>query len=174
MTLQIRFVSAAAVLFLLGSICADIVSAQSLGRIEQTETNLRSYYHFAERGTATIKVFVIGTVTSPGIYEISDGTNLETLLVLAQPAANSPGGSGIGRQKMQIRLFRSDGTGRELLYEADLSEAIEQRRDHPVLQEGDLLMVEVKGNRVDWRDLLRIAQTLAVFGLAIDRLARRF
>lgn len=169
-----RFLRAAAALVLLSTLPVPTAVAQALGRIEQTETNVSSYYHFAERGTATVKVLVLGSVASPGIYEVSDGTDLETLLVLAKPVINPPAGSGIGRSRMLVQLFREQTEGRELLYEAELSDTFERRSDRPVLREGDFLMVEMRENRLEWRDLLRIAQTIAVFGLAIDRLSRAF
>ena len=174
MTFRHRYLSVAAALLVFGSICGLDVFGQALGRIEQTETNVRGYYHFAERGTATIKVFVVGAAASPGIYEVSDGTKLETLLILSEPLTNPSSESGIGRQKILVRLFRSDGAERELVYESELSEAIARRGDHPELREGDLLMFETKGSRVNWRDALRIVQTIAVLGLAIERIARRF
>lgn len=169
-----RFALAAAALILLGCIRVSPVGAQALGRIEQTETNVNSYYHFAERGTATIKVNVIGSVASPGIYEVSDGTNVETLLVLSGPSVGRQSDRGSGRQTVLVRLYRKQADGRELVYEANLSEDVGDGTDPPILQENDLLMVEVTESRIDWRDVLRIAQTVAVIGLAIDRFARAF
>lgn len=164
-------------LFFRGSLCLcwlllpALVHAQSIGRVEQTVTNIGAYHKYVLPGTPTVLVQVLGTVRAPGLYELRADTDLGTLLALS-------GGPNLGpreesrKRKVSIRLYRP-GTDAGPLYEAVLDEAILTPDRYPVLQDGDVLIVEVlerPGFKV--RNVLRIANAVALITLAVDRIVR--
>lgn len=146
------------------------VHAQGLGRVEQTQSNVDAYYYHVQPGAATVQVHVLGTVQSPGVYEVNEGTDLGTLLALAGgPTLDTQRGSE--RRKVTIRLFRRRAEGRDVVYEAVFDQTAAESNAYPPLQDGDLLTVEVlQRSRFSWRDLFTVVNTVALLALSVERL----
>ena len=149
--------------------------AQRFGQVEETESNIDSYYFYVQPGVATIEVMVMGTVRNPGLYRLSEETGLGQLLALS-------GGPVLDvRQRSRprtavVRLYRPQGQGEALIYEAEFEEDVVTAPDgrYPDLRDGDVMTVEVtERQRFVWRDLFTIANTVAVIALAVERLAIR-
>jgi len=136
-------------------------------------TDGTSYHVFARPGQNTVQVLVLGDVSSPGVYEVGEGTDLARLLALS----GGPGGrqrSGT-RQETTIRLYRPQENRRELLYEANLERMVAEPGPYPALQRGDVLQVKtVERERFSWRDGLRIFTALGTLAIAVERLSRTF
>lgn len=138
--------------------------AQSYGRIEETNTNVESYFYFAEPGEGTIAVKVLGTVRNPGLYRLGDGLHLDQLLALT-------GGPVLGvRQKERdrettVRLFRRQ----QLIYEREFEDDIAaQLETYPSLKDGDIMTIEVVEDRqFEWRDALTIVSAAGTVAFAI-------
>lgn len=150
---------------------APEAQAQEFGQVEARESNVDAYFYYVEPGEATINVKVIGTVQSPGLYVLGQDADLGLLLALS-------GGPSLGiRQNSRdrtttIRLFRPQGGGnRELIYEATLEEGIAaDSEDYPQLEGGDIMAVEtVERQRITWREIFTITNTIVLMGLTITR-----
>lgn len=151
------------------------VRAQGYGRVEQTETNLGTYYYLVEGTAPTVQVSVLGDVAHPGLYEMSHVTGLGKLLTLTGPDVGNAQsyGQGINRKRTLIRLYRPATTGEStLIFESRIEDVL--LGTSPPLQDGDVVMVRVSGVRMDWRDVLRIGQAIAVFALVGERIGRLF
>jgi hypothetical protein len=130
------------------------------------------YKVFAETGEATIRVYVVGGGAN-GIYEIGADMRLDELLALTPASTGSQ--SGDTRQRVTVRLYRTDDAGqRSLVLERRLEEILQANPDtYPTLQEQDLIGIEVRSRqRFGWRDGLRILTSLSSLILLIDRLGR--
>jgi hypothetical protein len=154
------------------ALMAGPATAQSFGRVETTNSNVSSYFFHVQPGAATVQVSVLGTVRSPGMYEVSDGTDLGQLMALAGGPLLSP------RERQQtrevtVRLFRQQSESRLLIYDAPLDDFVENAQSYPVMRDGDVLTVEVVERRhFGWRDVFPIVGAIASVALAIDRMSR--
>lgn len=148
-------------------VSTPLVQAQRLGRLEQTDTNVDSYYYYVQPGTHTIQVHVLGSLGSPGLYEISVGTDLRQLLALSGgPVLGTR--QSVSRRKVIVRLFRPGEESQELFYEAELDSVA--ARPEVILNEGDVLTVEViERQRFSWRDAVSVFNVVALVALAIER-----
>jgi protein involved in polysaccharide export with SLBB domain len=149
------------------------ISAQSFGRLEQTESNLSSYYYFVEPGAPTVRVYVMGPVRYPGVYELTKGTDLRGVMALT--GGPDPGRiEFVNRQRTTIRLYRKNQKGQSLIYESQLEKSIADSASSPELEEGDVIAVEVAAwRRFDWRDILTIVSvlnTVMLIFLAFDNM----
>ncbi|RMF58362.1 MAG: hypothetical protein D6746_09840 [Bacteroidetes bacterium] len=158
--------------FLVLMLVAVPASAQEFGRHNRITASGTAYHVFAEPGQATIQVQVVGAV-SAGIYEVSAGTDLGRLVALTGLTL-TPGASGTS-VRYRVKLFRDQPDGRRLLlYDAPLEEMLANPGAYPVLQEGDVVMIESKvSQRFQWRDALTILTSLSTIILLVDRLSNR-
>ena len=136
---------------------ADFISAEYGG----------AYIRFAEPGDVTIKVSVWGDVGG-GLYEITQGTHLSTLLTITggpRVGGGSSGaratqlGVGYGRiiGTMTIRVLREEGGTRVPVFEQQMQNNLEPLATDLVLQNDDLIFIEADYRRtIGWRDVLSI------------------
>ena len=152
------------------SIVGAGVQAQGLGRVEEVNSNVPSYFYFVQPGAATVQVDVLGTVRAPGLYELTEGTDVGQLLALSGGPLLAPRQRASSR-KVTIRLFRAATNGADPVYEQVLEDALEDPGTYPVLQDGDVLTVEViERTRITWRDISSIVGTIGVLALAAERI----
>ena len=146
----------------------------TFGRVEEMRTNATMYYYHVIPATATIQVYVMGTVRAPGLYEVSEGMSLGQILALAGGPPSSPRPSYRSVETI-TRLYRSTSTGQELIFERPLEEAISNQTAQPRLEFGDVVTMEViERDRFNWRDVTRIVSAGGILALAIERMARTF
>lgn len=152
---------------------ASPAKTQNFNRIDETISNITSYYYYTQPGIATVQVYVMGTVREPGLYEISDGTDLGQLLALAGgPVLNARFAQD--KQEAIIRLFRPASFSADPIYETELNRAITRQEVYPVLREGDVLTVEIiQHRRFGWRDSVSILGSLASVAIIVERIISR-
>ncbi len=142
--------------------------AQDYGQVEETDTNIGSYFFLMEPGKATIGVKVLGTVRNPGLYRLKEGTDLGQLLALSGGPVMDVRQEERNRETT-IRLFRPEENGRKLIFEEDFEGSITtQSAAYPDLQNGDVMTVEVVEDRqFEWRDALTIISASGSLAIAI-------
>ena len=148
---------------------APAASGQVFNRVEETNSNSTSYYYFVQPGAATIEAYVMGTVRSPGLYILEDGTDLGQLLALC-------GGPVLdvldrdSRRRVTIRLFRPLAYTDKPIYETELGRAVVQREPYPILRNGDVLTVEIiEARRFNWRDAFTVVGGISALAVAIQQ-----
>ncbi|MFN3597254.1 MAG: SLBB domain-containing protein [Rubricoccaceae bacterium] len=143
---------------------APAAHAQQFGRVDDRETNVTSYYYHYLPGESTTRVYVWGTVRAPGLYEVSSGTDMGELLALAGGPIAGALPAEIERT-MRVRLYRAEGAGRTLLYDALIEDFLAAPGRYPDLRDGDIVEVETQDRRRwGWRDTATIIGSSA--GLA--------
>lgn len=159
-----------ALLIALSLFCVGNGLAQGLGRVEETTSNIPSYFYYVLPGAPTVQVDVLGTVRAPGLYELTEGTDVGQLLALS-------GGPVLmvrqraSRREVTVKLFRPSSNGGAPFYEAVLEQAVGDPEGYPVLRDGDVLTVEVTEQaRFTWRDVSSVVGTIGVLVLAVERL----
>jgi len=160
---------------LLGVVLVPASQAQEtgeFGRINDIVASGTLYHVFARPGDATVQIMVIGAEEGSGIYEVTEGTDLTRLLVLASGLSLQPQDQRT-RREVTIRLYREQGGRRAIIYEAPLVDMLGEPAQTPVLQDGDILQVEIiERRRFGWRDGLTVITAVATVTLAIDRVIR--
>ncbi len=143
--------------------------AQTFGEVEDRQTNVESYFFHVLPGESTMQVYVWGTVRGPGLYVVSEATDLGELLSLA-------GGPAImeindnDKREVTIRLYHTEGGARTIAYEAQMEEMISEPGAYPPLQDGDVVEVathDIKG--FNWRDIFSVVGAVAAVALVVDR-----
>ena len=149
-----------------------VFAQAEFGRVENLNTNANTYYFFVRPATATIQVYVLGSVRAPGIYEVSEGTTLGSLVALSGgPLSQSRLESR--EVKSTLRVFRTQGGTRTLIFEKPVENAFDEGNAVPTLLHGDIVVVEViERQRFTWRDITQLVTTAGVMALAIERLTR--
>ncbi len=120
------------------------------------------FYRYAETGDLTVRAQAWGSVRYPGLHEVPQGTSLSALLSLA-------GGPTLAERReqddrtLQIRFYRTGTAGEKtLVFEQQMTNDIEALQEDPVLQDGDVLVVDsVLRIGYTWRDYLPIASVAA-------------
>ena len=139
---------------------------QLIETLDDTRTNSAFYYH-VEPGASRIEVRVIGSVRAPGVYQISERTDVGKLLALAGGPETFVGRNG--QSEITLRLFRSNATLRQLVYEMKLEGHLASTQPYPVLEENDVLMVESRLRQsFGWREGLTILTSIATAIVAIN------
>lgn len=125
----------------LGLGSAEPLSAQVLGRTDSRQVNGGAgYYINALPNEPTIRVYVRGDTPRTGIYDLGAGFDVESLIALA----GGPTAADLDPRdpSVFIRLYRGEGTDREVTYEGNYLDLIHGRDPAPSLMDGDMLEVE--------------------------------
>lgn len=157
-------------LWALLAVLALPAAAQEVGRAADTReaSTVPTYFLFTQRGVATVRVQVIGSVRQPGLYEVMEGTDLGEVLALAGgPLLEAR--QRTSRRTVTLRLFRPTAAQNGPLYEATLEAAVTSPLSYPALRDDDVLYVEVvERQRFGWRDTFTILGGLSALAFAIQ------
>lgn len=133
------FLRLSALLVLVLASFGGAASGQVLGRFEGRQATPGSgYYVNARPGEPTTRVYVWGTVRAPGVYELGEGFDLQSVLSLAGLPVEDE--QDPGDPEVFVSVYRP-GTGNEPVYRASLEAFATSPQAHPTLQEGDVLTV---------------------------------
>ncbi len=169
-----QFIALFCVALLMATIAgASTANAQAFWRVEETKTNADNYYYYyVNPGTATVRVHMLGAVRQPGLYEISEDTDLGQLVALSggPPMTVHPKGS---RLDVSVRVYRRSGDGESVIFEHSLDRTLANPGGYPTLVDGDVIVMDVTQlQRIGWRDTTRIISAAGIIALAVERLVR--
>ncbi len=138
-------------------------------------TTAPGYFTYLLPGERSTQVVVLGTVRAPGLYVVSEGTDLGELLGLAGGPTSDVRSDEVERT-VTIRLFRAAASGtREAVYERT-DEAFARDADgFPTLLDGDTVEVStVVRRRRTYRDTLTIVGGLSTAVIAVIQIVNVF
>ena len=124
-----------------GRIAASVVAllvAGSAAAQDAPEMQVRQHF---ELGKPRMTIYVIGATGAPGIWLVNTDISFVEMLAITLP-------EGVGTlsldvvQNSAIELYRSDNSGRRLVYSQDLREVLKGLAPSPTLQHNDLLLFE--------------------------------
>lgn len=166
-------VAACVVLMVVGcSLSPETADAQAFMRVEETRTNANTYYYMLNPGSATIRVHVLGAVRLPGVYEISESTDLGQVIALSGgPVVNQQPRNT--RTDISLRVYRPGPGGQQIIFNDAFESTLANPGIYPVMQEGDVIVMDVtQRTRFGWREAASIVSTIAVMALAAERVSR--
>ena len=128
---------------------------------------------YARPGYATKVIYVWGAVATPGIWRVEREVGLLELLSVARPSGIGTEQPGL-RDDTTVRLYRDAGGERNQVYEEDLEHIVKSAETYPILQEGDILVVETRTRRrINWQmvtSLVGTASSLVLLYLRLQNL----
>ena len=164
MTLRFALLSA------LIATAAAPASAQVLRPTDEraTATTAPGYFTYLLPGERSTQVVVLGTVRAPGLYVVSEGTDLAELLGLAGGPYAGPISNEVERTTT-IRLFRATAGGtREVVYERTDEAFARDAEGFPTLLDGDTVEVTTVERRLrTYRDTLTLVGGISTAIIAI-------
>lgn len=122
---------------------------------------------FTRPGELSMIVFIWGAAGNPGIWRVERDVDL--LALLSAAGVSSRGVSSNNAQqaldiatRTSIRIFRSRGDTRDVIYEERIEDLLRNGGSYPALQEGDIIEIEsVPRRRVTWRTTLEFFRTIS-------------
>lgn len=116
---------------------------------------------FFRPGRPTMVVYLWGAVGQPGIWRVEREVDLISLLSAARVAGVGSSPQGVS-QRYLVRIFRDVGGERQEIYQERLERLVGGgARPYPTLQEGDILVVEVRQRaRFTWGTAFEITRTV--------------
>ena len=152
--------------------CANVSHGQTIRAtdLDFSRLNSAAVYKYAESGDVTVLVNVWGTVRFPGRYELRQGVHLGDLISLAGGPLDRPLDPEATERTIRIKLSRGGEQGRRIVFDSILAEIVESPESYPVLQEGDVLLIETLDyQKFRLRDALPIANLFATLALIVVR-----
>jgi hypothetical protein len=146
--------------------------AQEFGRLQDMkERSNVAYFYFAPPGEATVQVQVQGTVPRPGLYEVSESTDLNKLLTFAGGAALEPRPENRERPEITIRVYRPKAQGRSRVLEASFDQVLAGEKEFQRFNDNDIVVVEtIQQRNFTWRDVLSLGSTALNITLLVVRI----
>ncbi len=126
-------------------------------------------------GERSTQVVVLGTVRAPGLYVVSEGTDLGELLGLTG-GPNAGALSNEVERTTTIRLFRATAGGtREVIYERTDEAFARDASGYPVVLDGDTVEVTTTERRLrTYRDTLTLVGGVATVIIAVVQIVTIF
>lgn len=127
-------------------------------------------YRHARTGYPTLYVYVWGAAERSGIWEVEETISLVELLSAARVRGVAGAQPSI-RQRATVRLFRTEGDGRELVFERSLEALLASAEGAPPFADGDVVTVELVQSRpFGWRDAGTVIGVVSSVALLVIRL----
>ncbi len=172
MTLRLGFLS-----LIVAAFVAQPTDAQVLRPTDEraSATTAQGYFTYLLPGERSTQVVVLGTVRAPGLYVVSEGTDLAELMGLAGGLYAGPLSNEVERTTT-IRLFRATAGGtREVIYERTDEAFARDATGYPVLLDGDTVEVTTLERRLrTYRDTLTLIGGVATVVIAVIQIVSIF
>lgn len=159
--------------FLMLFALADTVSAQIQQRMgfQPGQVNVPGYYDLTRPGQEAVNINIWGAVRTAGYYVVPAGTDLSQMLSF------SGGPSTLGERRrdrrpdITVSISREMSEGRSVVYIADFNYLIDEAQIYPVLEDGDIIILEGEPLPRRWeaRDYLSLVSTAVSVLLLVDR-----
>lgn len=151
---------------------AGMAHAQRLSELDRSRYSPAAYYNFSEPGDVTILVNVWGSVRNPGLYEIPQGTRMNTLLSIAGGPDLVTSLTARNKRFITLRLLRNQGGEHRPVIENTVEDEVVVTSQDPVLEAGDVLILETRlKEKFSLRDVFPVVAAIGTIALAIERIS---
>ncbi|MFU8858786.1 MAG: hypothetical protein ACNA8K_00045 [Cyclonatronaceae bacterium] len=168
-----RAVTALVLGFLMLFSLTDTVTAQIQQRLgfQPGQLNVPGYYDLTRPGQEAVNINIWGAVRTAGYYVVPAGTDLSQMLSF------SGGPSTLGERRrdrrpdITVSISREMSEGRKVVYIADFNYLIDEAQIYPVLEDGDIIILEGEPLPRRWeaRDYLSLVSATVSVLLLVDR-----
>ncbi len=96
---------------------------------------------FSRPGRATMKIYLWGNVSQPGIWKVENDVDFLELLTTAQVPSVGQNNYQT-KDKTVVRVYRGRVSRRTEVYAAEVKELLQNGSAYPALQDGDIIYLE--------------------------------
>ena len=151
----------------------DQVNAQIQQRIgfQPGQITVPGYFDLTRPGQEALNINIWGAVRTAGYYVVPVGTDLSQMLSFSGGPATLGERRRDRRPEITVSISREMSEGRKVVYIADFNYLINETQVYPVLEDGDIIILEGEPlpDRWDIRDYLAMVTTGVSVLLLIDR-----
>jgi hypothetical protein len=152
---------------------AGPASAQIQQRIgfQPGQVNVPGYYDLTRPGQEAVNINIWGAVRTAGYYVVPAGTDLSQILSFSGGPATLGERRRDRRPDITVSISREMSEGRKVVYIADFNYLINETQVYPVLEDGDIIILEGEPLPRRWeaRDYLSLVSTAVSVLLLVDR-----
>jgi hypothetical protein len=143
---------------------------QRLG-FQPGQVNVPGYYDLTRPGQDAVNINIWGAVRTAGYYVVPAGTDLSQMLSFSGGPATLGERRGDRRPDITVSISRAMSEGRKVVYIADFNYLINEAQVYPVLEDGDIIILEGEPLPRRWeaRDYLSLVSASVSILLLIDR-----
>ncbi|TVQ09680.1 MAG: hypothetical protein EA364_13535 [Balneolaceae bacterium] len=135
------------------------------------QVNVPGYYDLTRPGQDAVNINIWGAVRTAGYYVVPAGTDLSQMLSF------SGGPSTLGERRrdrrpdITVSISRAMSEGRKIVYIADFNYLINEAQIYPILEDGDIIILEGEPLPRRWeaRDYLSLVSATVSVLLLVDR-----
>lgn len=152
----------------LALLVVDGISAQTPSVIDYSRASNAAYFNYTRTGDVSVVVNIWGTIRFPGRYELTRGSDLGDAVSLAGGPSDTGQRPDEFDRIITVTLSRQGITGREVVFQSELSQIVESKAELPVLLDDDVLYINtVSTSKTSFRNIYLPAMNLVATGLLI-------
>ncbi|MCA1803233.1 MAG: hypothetical protein LC662_12345 [Rhodothermaceae bacterium] len=135
------------------------------------QVNVPGYYDLTRPGQEAVNINIWGAVRTAGYYVVPAGTDLSQVLSFSGGPATLGERRRDRRPDITVSISREMSEGRKVVYVADFNYLINETQVYPVLEDGDIVILEGEPLPRRWeaRDYLSLVSTGVSVLLLVDR-----
>lgn len=142
--------------------------AQQTPIYDYSRASNAAYFNYTRTGDVSVIVNIWGTIRFAGRYELTRGSNLGDAVSLAGGPSDTGQRPDEFDRIITVTLSRQGISGREVVFQSELSQIVESKADLPVLVDDDVLYINtVSTSKPNFRNIYLPAMNLVATGLLI-------
>ena len=127
-----------------------------------------AYFNYTRPGDVSVIVNMWGTVRFPGRYELTKGSDLGDAVSLGGGPSDSGERPDDYSRVITVTLSRQGITGREVIFQSELSQIVESKVNLPTLTDDDVIYINtVSHTKANFRSLYLPAMNLLATALLV-------
>ncbi|HUF10137.1 MAG TPA: SLBB domain-containing protein [Rhodothermales bacterium] len=136
--------------------------------LDYSRASNAAYFNYTRTGDVSVIVNIWGTIRHPGRYELTRGSNLGDAISLAGGPSDTGERPDEFDRIITVSLSRKGITGREVIFQSELSQIVESNMSLPALLDDDVLYINtVSTSKPNFRSVYLPAMNLVATGLLI-------
>ena len=145
------------------------LSAQAPSTVlDYSRASNAAYFNYTRTGDVSVIVNIWGTIRFPGRYELTRGSNLGDAISLAGGPSDTGERPDEFDRIITVSLSRKGITGREVIFQSELSQIVESNVNLPAMLDDDVLYINtVSSSKANFRNIYLPVMNLVATGLLI-------
>lgn len=145
-----------------------VAPAQTLSSYDFSRASNAAYFNYTRTGDVSVIVNMWGTLRHPGRYELTRGSTLGDAISLGGGPSDAGERPDEFERAISVTLSRRGITGREVIFQSELSQIVASKVDLPVLLDDDVIYINtISKSKPSFRNTYLPAMNLLATGLLI-------
>ncbi len=154
--------------FVLLATVAATATAQTNALFDYSRASNAAYFNYTRTGDVSVIVNIWGTIRYAGRYELTKGSDLGDAVSLAGGPSDTGQRPDEFDRTITVTLSRQGISGREVIFQSELSQIVESKANLPELLDDDVIYINtLSRNRPNFRNVILPAMNLVATSLLI-------